>query len=104
MGPDCHAGTDAADSRLDLIYEGAIKRFHETVSLLVGIILRRSPTDPRVILRTHMLVGQVLIFLAGRETIRRRLDLNGYTDKEVREIQQALAEQLDLLRHEKEGG
>jgi HTH-type transcriptional dual regulator CecR, C-terminal domain len=57
-----------------------------------------------VILRTHMLVGQVLIFLAGRETIRRRLHLNGYTDKEVREIQKALAEQLDLLRHEKEGG
>jgi hypothetical protein len=50
-----------------------------------------------------MLVGQVLIFLAGRETIRRRLDLNGYTDKEVREIQEALAEQLDLLRPERDG-
>ena len=87
----------------DLIYEGAIKRVHETVSLLLGMIIGRSPTDPSVILRTHMLVGQVLIFLAGRETIRRRLDLKGYTDKEVREIQEVLAEQLDLLRHESGG-
>lgn len=87
----------------DLIYEGAIKRVHETVSILVGTIIGRKPTDPKVILRSHMLVGQVLIFLAGRETIRRRLNLNGYTDKEVREIQQALAEQLDLLRCEMGG-
>jgi TetR/AcrR family transcriptional regulator, regulator of cefoperazone and chloramphenicol sensitivity len=87
----------------DTIYEGAIKRVHETVSMLVGMIIGRSSTDPKVILRAHMLVGQVLIFLAGRETIRRRLDLNGYTDKEVREIQEALAEQLDLLRHERGG-
>jgi TetR/AcrR family transcriptional regulator, regulator of cefoperazone and chloramphenicol sensitivity len=87
----------------DLLYEGAIKRVHETVSLLVGTIIGRRPTDPKVILRAHMLVGQVLIFLAGRETIRRRLNLNGYTDKEVREIQQALGEQLDLLRCEMAG-
>ncbi len=85
-----------------LIYDKGIRRVHETVSLLLAIILARKPTDRKVILRSHMVVGQVLIFLAGRETIRRRLNLTGYTDEEVKEIKQALEEQLDLLRFEAE--
>lgn len=84
----------------DLIYNRGIKRVHETVATLVGKILGKTAGDPKVVFRTHMLIGQVLIFLSGRETIRRRLNLNGYSDKEVREIQQALGEQLDLLRCE----
>lgn len=81
-----------------LIYEKGIRRVHETVSMLLAIILEKKPTDRKVVLRSHMVVGQILIFLAGRETIRRRLDLTGYTDQEVKEIRQALEEQLDLLR------
>lgn len=81
-----------------LIYEKGIRHVHETVSMLLAIILEKKPTDRKVVLRSHMVVGQILIFLAGRETIRRRLDLTGYTDQEVKEIRQALEEQLDLLR------
>jgi AcrR family transcriptional regulator len=80
------------------IYEKGIRHVHETVAMLLAIILEKKPTDRKVILRSHMVVGQVLIFLAGRETIRRRLNLSGYTDEEVKEIKQALEEQLDLLR------
>jgi AcrR family transcriptional regulator len=82
----------------NLIYEKGIRRVHETVAALLAIILEKKPTDRKVVLRAHMIVGHVLIFLAGRETIRRRLDLTGYTDEEVKEIKQALDEHLDLLR------
>jgi AcrR family transcriptional regulator len=85
-----------------LIYEKGIRRVHETVSMLLAIILEKKPTDRKVVLRSHMVVGQILIFLAGRETIRRRLNLTGYTDEEVKEIKQALEEQLNLLRFEAE--
>ena len=81
-----------------LIYDKGIQRVHEAVSMLLAIILEKKPTDRRVILRSHMVVGQVLIFLAGRETIRRRLNLTGYTDEELKEIKQALDDQLELLR------
>jgi AcrR family transcriptional regulator len=81
-----------------LIYENGIRRVHEAVAMLLAIILEKKPTDRRVILRSHMVVGQILIFLAGRETIRRRLNLTGYTDEEVKEIKQALDDQLELLR------
>jgi TetR/AcrR family transcriptional regulator, regulator of cefoperazone and chloramphenicol sensitivity len=87
----------------DLIYDRVIRHVHETISALLALILDREPTDRLVILRTQMVVGQVLIFLSGRETIRRRLNLTGYSDSEFAEIKAALAEQLDLLRP-KHGG
>ncbi len=84
----------------NLLYERAIRRVHETVSTLLANILGLSTTDPKVILRAHMLVGQVLIFLSGQETIRRRLSLEVYSAAEVALIKEALAQQLDLLASE----
>lgn len=82
----------------DLIYERVIRHVHETISALLAIVLDRQPDDRSVILRAQMIVGQILIFLSGRETIRRRLNLTGYTDEEFAEIKAALCEQLDLLQ------
>ena len=50
-----------------------------------------------MILRTHMLVGQIQIFLAGRETVRRRLNWDGYDENARRQIQNAVFDQLDLF-------
>jgi hypothetical protein len=82
----------------DLIYERVIRHVHEAISTLLAIVLDREPDDRSVILRAQMIVGQVLVFLSGRETIRRRLNLTGYTDEEFTEIKAALHEQLDLLQ------
>jgi TetR/AcrR family transcriptional regulator, regulator of cefoperazone and chloramphenicol sensitivity len=82
----------------DLIYERVIRHVHQTISALLAILLEREPDDRRVIFRAQMIVGQILVFLAGRETIKRRLNLTGYTDEEFAEIQAALHEQLDLLQ------
>jgi TetR/AcrR family transcriptional regulator, regulator of cefoperazone and chloramphenicol sensitivity len=87
----------------DLIYERVIRQVHETISVLLGLVLDRKPTERAVILRAQMIVGQVLIFLSGRETIRRRLGLTGYTEKEFAEIKAALHEQLDLLQPQRGG-
>jgi len=81
----------------DLVYERLVRHVHETLSALLAIVLRRKPSDPIVILRGHALVGQIMIFLSGRETIRRRLNWKKYAASEVRQIQQAIGEQLDLL-------
>ncbi|MBV8814567.1 MAG: CerR family C-terminal domain-containing protein [Verrucomicrobia bacterium] len=87
----------------DLIYDRVIRHVHETISALLAVILDREPTDRLVILRAQMVVGQVLIFLSGRETIRRRLNLTGYSEAEFAEIKAALAEQLDLFRRKRGG-
>ena len=82
----------------DLIYERVIRHVHEAISTLLAIVLDREPDDRGVILRAQMIVGQILVFLSGRETIRRRLNLTGYTEEEFAEIKAALHEQLDLLQ------
>ncbi len=60
-----------------LLYERWIRHVHETLAALLAVILQKRPTDPNVILRTHILVGQIQIFLSGRETIRRRVNWEG---------------------------
>jgi AcrR family transcriptional regulator len=87
----------------DFIYERMVRLVHETVSALLAKVIGKKATDPNVVLRAHMLVGHILIFLSGRETIRRRLHLDGYNEKEIRQIQQALEDQLDLLESERKG-
>jgi TetR/AcrR family transcriptional regulator, regulator of cefoperazone and chloramphenicol sensitivity len=81
----------------DLVYERLIRHVHEALTALLAIVLRRKSTDPIVILRAHTLVGHIIIFLSGRETIRRRLNWERYTATEIKQIQQAIGEQLDLL-------
>jgi hypothetical protein len=81
----------------DLIYERWIRPVHETLSALLAVILRKKVTDPSLILRTHTLVGQMLIFLSGRETILRRLKWDAYNESERKQIQKAVFDQLDLM-------
>jgi TetR/AcrR family transcriptional regulator, regulator of cefoperazone and chloramphenicol sensitivity len=81
----------------DLVYERWIRPVHETLSALLAVILRKKTTDPSLILRAHTLVGQVLIFLYGRETILRRLDWKAYQEGERKQIQKAVFDQLDLM-------
>jgi AcrR family transcriptional regulator len=81
----------------DLIYERWISPVHETLSALLAVILRKKATDPNLILRTHTLVGQILIFLSGRETILRRLKWEAYHESERKQIQKAVFDQLDLI-------
>jgi TetR/AcrR family transcriptional regulator, regulator of cefoperazone and chloramphenicol sensitivity len=81
----------------DILYEQLIRHVHEALSVLLAIVLKRKATDPVVILRAHTLVGQIIIFLSGRETIRRRMNWEKYTATEIKQIQQAIDEQLDLL-------
>lgn len=81
----------------DLIYERWIRPVHETLSALLAVILKKKATDPSLILRTHTLVGQILIFLSGRETILRRLNWKAYNESERKQIQKAVFDQLDLI-------
>jgi AcrR family transcriptional regulator len=81
----------------DLIYERWIRPVHETLSALLAVILRKKATDPGLVLRTHTMVGQILIFLSGRETILRRLKWDAYNERERKQIQKAVFDQLDLM-------
>ncbi len=81
----------------DLIYEGTVRHVHEALARAIAVVLRRNPEDPFVLLKTQTLMGQLLIFLAGRETARRRLGWTCYTPAEAQQVEAVLLDNIELL-------
>ena len=55
----------------DILYEHGFRELHEGLCFLVGTILGQNPHRQDVIVRTHMLMGQVYFFAMSREAILR---------------------------------
>jgi TetR/AcrR family transcriptional regulator, regulator of cefoperazone and chloramphenicol sensitivity len=81
----------------DVLYQHWMRFVHETITGLLAVILRKKPTDQQVILRAHALLGQMLIFIAGRQTILRRVSWETYDEQSVKAVRQALFDQMDLM-------
>ena len=74
---------------LDRIYEALPRRLHETLTELVAWIGGEDPESPRTIVRTHALVGPLMVFHLARPILLRRLGRDDLG-----------AEELDLVREE----
>lgn len=72
----------------DIFYEGRIGPMHEAVSELVAAAAGGDARDPAIIVLTHAVIGQVLIFGIARVVLWRRLDWD-----------EATPEHLDLIVH-----
>ena len=81
----------------DVIYEGQVRHIHEALARLIAVVLKKKQSDPFVVLKTHTLIGQLLIFLAGRETARRRLGWKCYTPAEAQQVEAVILDNIDLL-------
>ncbi len=57
----------------DIIYNNVMKHVHEVLSALIAQLSGGKRDDPITIARAQSLMGQVLIFLSGRETLLRRM-------------------------------
>ncbi len=58
-----------------LFYEGLPKRLHKSIAKLIGAITGEDPESERVIIRTHIIAGQMMVFLFGRLVLLRRLNV-----------------------------
>jgi TetR/AcrR family transcriptional regulator, regulator of cefoperazone and chloramphenicol sensitivity len=58
----------------DLLYSQAMEPLHRVVSTLVARLEKLNDDAPEAILHAHMLLGQVLGFIAARTTLMRRLN------------------------------
>ena len=65
--------------------------------LLVGVVLGSDPRDRKIILRTHMLMGQVYFFAMSREAILRRLGWMTLEGKNADLVTDLLEENLEAL-------
>lgn len=76
----------------DHLYEGYMRQVHTTVTRLVAAMLGEDPDAESSILRAHALMGQVIVFGAGRELIRRRAGWQEMTEAHLQQIKASATE------------
>jgi len=81
----------------DVFYEGMMKTMHGRLSLLIAIAAGLNPKQDETRIRAHTVLGQILIFLASRETILRQLGVKRLSRKHVDLIHQVLLAQVDAI-------
>jgi len=80
------------------LYEAVPKRLHVMLTDLVAWILSLDPESEAAKVRTHAVVGQIIIFHLGRPILLRRLQTDLYSPKIIDEIRaQATASILSSL-------
>ena len=79
----------APTAAFEMIYPKIMERILSAFAALIAVATGED--DPRQCnLQAILLVGQVMVFRAGRATATRRLAMEGYTPAEVAEIQEAV--------------
>ncbi len=72
----------------DRIYDALPRRMHETLTELVAWILDLDSQAPTTIMRTHAVIGQLVVFHIGRAILTRRLGVDDYSDADIQRIKQ----------------
>lgn len=78
------------------VYDAVPRRMHEAWSDLVGWVLQLDANDPAVIVRTHAVVGQLIVYQIGRPILQRRLGVGDYTEVELALISQQATQSILL--------
>lgn len=80
-----------------LIHEQVIAPMHTHLTTLVGRYTDRRPDDTATILHTHALLGQVLAFRLGRETILLRAGWTTFDSENVKQISEVVRSHIDFI-------
>lgn len=76
----------------DLLYDGYMRQVHTTVTRLVAALLDENSESKTSILRAHALIGQVMVFGAGRELILRRAKWKKFSKAQLKQIAEVVTE------------
>ena len=68
------------------LYDAIPRRVHETFTGLVAWILDLDSQSPATVVRTHAVIGQLIIFHVGRAILTRRLGVDDYSEDDIRQI------------------
>lgn len=82
-------------SAFDLIFERVIGPIHKVLSRLLAHAFGWTPDSQEAAIQAHCLIGQVLVFRAGRETIMRRTGWKTLGKREVSRIRATVHQHFD---------
>ncbi len=81
----------------EVLYEQGFQPLHEALCFLVATVLGREPREREVMLRTHMLMGQIYFFAMSRQGILRRLGWRDLEGKNAELVTGLLKEHIRVL-------
>lgn len=79
-------------SAFELVYQYLLLPLHSTISELVGCATGTPASSPVTIIRSHVLLGQVLYFSVAGSTLRRRLGWKKISKKQAELIAETVTE------------
>jgi len=77
-----------------IFYEELLKEEHCVVTAIVARLLKLRPDSQEAILNAHAILGQVMIFLAGRALILRRLGQEKFTGDDAELLQTIMQQHI----------
>ena len=80
-----------------LVHDRVIDPMHAHLTRLIAAYTGRNPDDTETILHTHALLGQVLAFRLGRETILLRTGWTQFDEDKAEQISQVITCHIDLI-------
>lgn len=66
----------------DILYENYIKQMQKLLCTLIGSCIGSDPNSEEVKIKSHTLIGQVLVFTVSRESLLRMLGVEHLTEKQ----------------------
>ncbi len=81
----------------EILYDGMMRALMESCAKLVAIALGRRNDDPRILVRTQTLLGQILVFRTSRASVFRQLGWREYSREQLKVIQSIVRENVDRI-------
>jgi hypothetical protein len=80
-----------------IFYEDLLRHEHKLCTALVAGLLKIPPESKEAILHAHAIFGHVMIFLAGRALILKRLDAEKFSKEDSALIHKILKQHVRMI-------
>lgn len=81
----------------DILYSGFMEKMHTALTILIAKLAGLSPEDDRAIIKSQMIMGEVIVFISSRELLLRRLGVNRLEKHQVRLVYELLKEHIEAV-------
>lgn len=81
----------------EILYQGMMRKLMESCAKVLAIALGRRSDDPKILIRTQTLLGQILVFRTSRASVFRQLGWREFSQEQLRMIQSIVAENVDRI-------
>jgi AcrR family transcriptional regulator len=68
------------------LYEGLLRQMHESMTRIIARLTGVDPGSREAIIRTHAILGQVLVFHHARAVIERRLAIKKFSQRDIADV------------------